>query len=473
MSIINRRDFVKATGLSLAVLTMPGCLLLSNSAKHNTKKPNIIYIMADDLGYADLGCYGQTKIKTPNIDKIASGGMKFTQHYAGTTVCAPSRCSLMTGLHTGHAFIRGNKEVQPEGQWPMPAGTVTVANILQNAGYTTGMFGKWGLGGLGTEGEPNKQGFDHFFGYNCQRQAHSFYPQHLWRNTEKVMLDGNADGKRETYAHDLIVDEGLKFIDKNKDKPFFLYLPYTIPHAELAVPEDSLRQYKGKFPEKPFPGGHYYKQETPRAAYAAMVTRMDGYVGKVMAKLKALGIDNNTIVMFTSDNGPHGEGGNDRKFFDSNGPLRGMKRDLYEGGIRVPLVVRWPGKIKAGTVSEHISAFWDLMPTCTELVGANTPDGIDGISYVPTLLGKKQTEHQYLYWEFHERGGKQALRMGNFKAVRLNVRKKPNGPIELYDLNNDIGETNNIAQKHPAIIEKMAKIMKTARIDSSVFRLYD
>ena len=428
--------------------------------------------MADDLGYADLGCYGQKKIKTPNLDKIAAQGMKFTQHYAGTTVCAPSRCSLMTGLHTGHTFIRGNREMQPEGQHPMPAGTVTVANLLQKTGYTTGMFGKWGLGGPGSEGDPTKQGFDHFFGYNCQREAHSFYPQHLWRNTEKIMLDGNADGKRETYAHDLIAGEGVKFIEANKDKPFFLYLPYTIPHAELAVPEESLAQYRGKFPEKPFPGGHYYKQETPRAAYAAMVTRMDGYVGNVMAKLKELGIDDNTIVTFTSDNGPHGEGGNDWKFFDSNGPLRGMKRDLYEGGIRVPLIARWPGKIKPGSVSDHISAFWDLMPTCAELAGTKAPENIDGISYLNEMIGKKQKAHKYLYWEFHEQGGKQAVRMGNLKAVRLNVRKNPNGPIELYDLKTDIGEENNIADKHPAIVKKISEIMKTARTDSDVFKLY-
>ena len=465
---MNRREFIKVAGIGVAAIASEGLSMGMGKGK----RPNIIYIMADDLGYGDLGCYGQTKINTPNIDRIAEEGMKFTQYYAGSTVCAPSRCSLMTGLHTGHTFIRGNREVKPEGQWPMPGDTVTVGKLMQREGYRTGMMGKWGLGGPGSEGEPSSQGFDYWYGYNCQREAHSFYPQHLWRNREKVILEKNKDGKRETYSHDLIAEESLGFIKRNKDKPFFLYLPFTIPHAELAVPEDSLNEYKGKFEEKNYKGGHYYKQATPRAAYAAMVTRMDGDVGRILDLLEELGIDDNTIVMFTSDNGPHGEGGNDHKFFNSNGPLRGMKRDLYEGGIRVPLVVRWPAKVKAGQVSDHIAAFWDLLPTCVELAGGKAPNEIDGISFAPELKGKPQQKHEYMYWEFHEYGGKQAVRIGKWKGVRQNVRKLPDGPIELYDLDADIEEQNNIAAKHPEMVAKMAGIMKSARTDSEVFKLH-
>ncbi len=470
MNNSNRREFVKMAGIGVATIAANGFAM--GMAKDKETRPNIIYIMADDLGYGDLGCYGQTKIKTPNIDRIAAEGMKFTDYYAGSTVCAPSRCSLMTGLHTGHTFIRGNREVQPEGQCPMPAETVTVAKLMQKAGYRTGMMGKWGLGGPGTEGEPNNQGFDYWFGYNCQRQAHSFYPQHLWRNQEKVILEKNKDGKRQTYSHDLIADEALGFIKRNKDKPFFLYLPFTIPHAELAVPEDSLSEYKSKFEEKTHKGGHYYKQDSPRAAYAAMVTRMDGDVGRILKLLNELGIGDNTIVMFTSDNGPHGEGGNDHKFFNSNGPLKGMKRDLYEGGIRVPLVVRWPDKIRAGRVSDHIAAFWDLLPTCVELAGGKVSVKTDGISFAPELKGEPQKKHEYMYWEFHEQKGKQAVRMGKWKAVRLNVSNVPDGPIELYDLDADIEEQKNIAAKHPDMVAKMAAIMKSARTDSEVFKLY-
>lgn len=464
---MNRRSFIKLVGTSAGaymIASLSGCM---EAAQSSSRSPNIIYIMADDLGYGDLSCYGQDKFSTPNIDRLAKEGMKFTDHYAGCTVCAPSRCSLMTGLHTGHCYIRGNREVKPEGQAPMPPDTVTVAKLLKQKGYTTGIFGKWGLGGPGSGSEPNDQGFDKFFGYNCQRQAHSYYPTHLWNNRKKVMLPENEGGKTETYSHDLIAEEALKFLKENKDRPFFMYVPFTIPHAAMQVPDDSLNQFLGKFPEVKSNSGGYAKQDHPRAAFAAMVTRMDGDVGKIMDTLKMLGIDNDTLVIFTSDNGPHKEGGHDSVYFNSNGPLRGFKRDLYEGGIRVPFLARWPGKVKAGSVTDHPSAFWDLMPTACDIAGAGCPDNIDGISYLPTLLGKKQPKHEYLYWEFHEQGTKQAVRMGKWKGVYLIKADK----FELYDLSKDIGEENNIASDNPTITEKIRGIMKSARVPSELFKL--
>ncbi len=461
---MKRREFIKSAGLATAAF---GQVPSSFAGSSPSKKPNIIFIMADDLGYGDLGCYGQKKIKTPHLDRLAKAGLRFTQHYSGSTVCAPSRCSLMTGLHTGHTYIRGNREIQPEGQHPIPADTVTVAKILKQAGYTTGCMGKWGLGGPDSSGAPNKQGFDRWFGYLCQRQAHRFYPTHLWRNDEKIEL-----GKKQ-YSHDLIAEESLQFIEDNRDNPFFLYLPFTIPHAELNAPEDSMKEYRGKFEEKPFAGrGNYGPQEAPKAAYAAMVTRMDRDVGRIAALLKKLGIDKNTLIMFTSDNGPHHEGGNDPHFFDSNGPLRGIKRDLYEGGIRAPMIAYWPGTIEAGSVSDHISAFWDILPTFAELGGAKVPGGIDGISMLPALTGKtrKQKKHDFMYWEFHvsgSRGIKQAVRMGDWKAVRTALGK----PLELYNLKNDLGETKNIADRHPKVIAKIENYLKTARTESEIFPL--
>lgn len=433
----------------------------------NVNKPNIIYILADDLGYGDLSCYGQKKFQTPNIDRLAAEGMKFTQHYSGSTVCAPSRCSLMTGLHTGHAAVRGNTEVEPEGQAPMPAGTVTIPMLLKKGGYTSGMFGKWGLGAPGSTSDPMEV-FDEFYGYNCQRQAHTYYPRHLWHNRQRVELDGK------THSYDLIMDAAKNFIKTNKEEPFFCYMSITIPHAAMHAPKDLHDKYRKQFPEFEDTVGKYsgLEVQNPIAAFPAMVGHMDNGVGEILALLKELGIDDNTIVMFTSDNGPHKEGGHDPLFFDSNGPLRGHKRDLYEGGIRVPMLVRWPDKVKAGSVTDHISAFWDVMPTCMELAGAETPMDIDGISFVPTLLRTgSQQAHDYLYWEFHEQGGKQAVRKGNWKAVRLDVKKKPNGPIELYDLNNDIGEKNNIAVEHPEIVKEMSKIMKESRTPNEVFKL--
>lgn len=485
MRAITRRKFLKTATVTGIVTTISGYTNGSNQMSSlnssNPRKPNIIYILADDLGYGDLGCFGQKDIRTPNLDRMAAEGMRFTQHYAGSTVCAPSRSCLMTGQHTGHTPIRGNKEYYPEGQHPLPSKAVTVAEVLKESGYTTGAFGKWGLGYPGSEGDPIKQGFDEFFGHNCQRFAHNYYPHFLRHNDEKVMLPGNEGKKTGQYAPDLIQQQCLKFIETNKDKPFFMYVPQVIPHAELFVPDDEIvRSYRGKFKEKPYKGvddgpnykiGGYGSVETPRANFAAMITRLDRYIGKIFDKLRETGLDKNTLVIFTSDNGPHSEGGANPAYFNSSGGLRGQKRDLYEGGIRVPMIAWWPGKIAAGTQSNLISAFWDVMPTLAELAGAKVPEDIDGISFLPTLLGNmdKQQKHEYLYWEFHEQGGKQAVRKGRWKAIRLQVRKNPDAPLELYDMQTDPQEKNNIASQHPDIAGRMEQIMEQARTNSDVF----
>lgn len=447
----------------------------------SSEKPNIIYILADDLGYGDLGCYGQSKIPTPNIDKLASEGMRFTQHYSGATVCAPSRSALLTGMHTGHTAIRGNKEVYPEGQHPLPASDVTFAEILKDAGYVTGSFGKWGLGYPGSEGDPVYQGFDEFYGYNCQRYSHRYYPTHIWHNLSKVVLEGNDWTSTEVYAQDVIQEKTLEFITENKDNAFFAYVPILIPHAELIVPQDSIfAKFDGMFTEASWYGNDYgasnfnyagYCSVTKRhATFAAMVYRLDVYVGQIRAKLKELAIEDNTIIIFTSDNGPHTEGGADPAFFDSNGALKGYKRDVYEGGIRVPFIASWPGKIQPGTVSDHVSAFWDMMPTFAEIAGAPVPEGIDGISMLPELLGNStQEEHEYMYWEFHENNGRQAIRYGDWKAIRLNVRNNPYGALELYNLATDIGESQNVASQHPDVIAKMMFLIQNARSDNPFF----
>ncbi|MBQ4915327.1 arylsulfatase [Maribacter sp. MMG018] len=466
----------------LFIMALVGCKDQGKKAEVDTaeiagdkmvQKPNIIYIIADDLGYGDLSCFGQEKFNTPNIDKLAAEGMVFTQHYAGTSVCAPSRCALMTGMTTGHTVVRGNKELEPEGQYPIPDSTYTVAKALKKAGYVTGAFGKWGLGYPGSEGDPTKQGFDEFYGYNCQRQAHHYYPDHLWSNTDSIVLAGNKNGKKEIYAPNLIQEKTLQFIETNKDNPFFLFVPSVIPHAELAAPEDILKKYSGKFPpEKPYEGGYYGAQETPHAAFAAMIEVLDVQVGEIVKKVEDMGISDNTIIIFTSDNGPHDEGGADPEYFDSNGPLKGIKRDLYEGGIRVPMIAKWPGKIEPNSKTELVSAFWDVLPTFSDIAGVASPSNIDGISFLPTLLGEndKQKKHEYLYWEFHEMGGRQAIRLGDWKAVRYNVFKSPDAKMELYDLKTDIGETNNIADKHPDVVKKMEGIFNTARTPSEVFQ---
>lgn len=468
-------------------LLLPATVLLftacQNQQKQETElqKPNIVYILADDLGYGDLSSYGQELFSTPNIDKLAESGMKFTQHYSGSTVCAPSRSSLMTGQHTGHTFIRGNKEWKPEGQYPLEAEAVTMAEVLQEAGYVTGAFGKWGLGYPGSEGDPNNQGFDEFYGYNCQRIGHNYYPYHMWHNQEKVILEGNTGTQTGVYGPEIIHEHALKFLEENKDKPFFMYYPSIIPHAELYAPEEYMEKYRGKFlPEKKYEGvdegenfrqGPYGSQPESHAAFVAMVDYLDMQVGEIIAKLKELGVYENTIIMFTSDNGPHMEGGADPDYFDSNGPLKGYKRDLYEGGIRVPMIAVWEGKIKAGTETDHPSAFWDVLPTLAEISGATVPENTDGISFLPALLAnnENQKKHDYLYWEFHERGGRKAVRKGNWKLVRYNVLDPEKTTTELYNLENDLGEENNVAEQHPKIVEELSEIMKNARTESEIF----
>jgi arylsulfatase A-like enzyme len=444
------------------------------------QKPNIVFILADDLGYGDIGPYGQQKIKTPNLDRLAQQGMCFTSFYSGTSVCAPSRSSLLTGLHTGHTYIRGNKEIQPEGQEPLADSVQSYAKMLQQVGYATGAFGKWGLGMVGTSGAPDKKGFDTFFGYNCQRQSHRYYPTHLWDNDRKVVLEGNGLKEKKVYAPALIQEKTLAFIEANKNRPFFLFIPTVLPHAELQGPEDAYyRQYEQRFSETPHRGNDYGPQASaggyasvakPRATFAAMVTRLDAYVGQVLDKLEELGLSRNTIVIFSSDNGPHMEGGADPAFFNSSGGFRGVKRDLYEGGIRVPFIVKWPGKVKAGARTAQPAAFWDLMPTFLQVAGAPAAKATDGISILPTWLGKgRQKEHPYFYWEFHEGGGRQAVRAGRWKAVRLQVKKDPNGPLELYDLQQDPHEEHNVAASHPDIIKKMSGYMREAHVESAVF----
>jgi arylsulfatase A-like enzyme len=422
------------------------------------RKPNIIFILADDLGYGDLGCYGQKRIQTPNIDRLAQEGMRFTQCYAGSTVCAPSRAVLMTGRHTGHVSIRGNADV------PLTTNELTVAQVLKSRGYLTGCFGKWGLGLETTSATPIQKGFDEWFGYLDQTHAHDYYPTQLWRSSSIAgvgdmvrPIPGNVDGAKVAYSHDLFTMAAHNFIRVSHREPFFLYLAYTIPHANNELKERGMQ----------VPSEEPYAKEswpTPEKAKAAMITRMDRDIGALLAQLKSLRLESNTVIFFTSDNGAHKEGGVDPEFFNSSGPLRGIKRDMYEGGIRVPMVVRWSGRIPAGSTSDQVWAFWDFLPTAAEMAGAMPPDGIDGISMLPTLLGRKQErEHEFLYWEFHERGSRQAVRTGNWKAIR----QGPEQPLELYELKTDPGETNNVATLHPDVVKGLETYLKTARTESA------
>jgi arylsulfatase A-like enzyme len=434
-------------------------VLLLLAAPQADRKPNIIFIQADDLGYGDLSCYGQQKMKTPNIDGLAADGTKYTQYYAGSTVCAPSRCALMTGLHTGHCLIRGNARVDLRPQ------DITVARVLKEAGYATGLAGKWGLGHEGSPGVPTKQGFDFFYGYLDQAHAHNYWPTFLVRNEERVKLrnvvpNEGKDGQgvaseRVEYSDDLIHREGLSFIEKNREKPFFLYLAYTLPHANNEAKNKGMEIPDfGEFKDKDWPD--------PEKGHAAMVARLDRNVGDVLRKLKELGLDGNTIVLFTSDNGPHKEGGYDPAFFNSSGPLRGIKRDMTEGGIRVPMIVRWPGKVTAGASSDAVWCHWDLLPTAAELAGARTPPNLDGVSAAPLLLGKPAPPREYLYWEFFERGFDQAVRMGDWKGIRNGV----DGPIQLYNLKTDLGEKSNVADQNADVVAKIESIMKSARTEN-------
>jgi arylsulfatase A-like enzyme len=431
------------------------------------RKPNIIFILADDLGYGDLGCYGQAQIRTPSLDRMAAEGMRFTQCYAGSTVCAPSRCALMTGLHTGHCIVRGNAQV------PLRPQDRTVAEVVKAAGYTTGLVGKWGLGEHGSTGAPNNKGFDYFFGFLNQSHAHNHYPDFLWRNGTKVAIEGNVQSsvknvaeKRSQYAHDLFSRESLEFVDRHKDGPFFLYLAYTVPHAN-----NERTRADGNGNEVPDLGSYAERDwPAPEKGKAAMISRLDADVGKLLARLKELKIDEETVVFFSSDNGPHKEGGNDPRFFASGGGLRGIKRDLYEGGIRVPMIVRWPGHVQAGAVSDVVWAFWDFLPTAADLAGTKAPDALDGLSMTPTLLGHgAQKSRPYLYWEFHEGASKQAVRFGDWKAVGL----RPSGPVELYDLRADVGEQYNVASQHPELVAKASGYFKDARTESDHWPLAD
>jgi len=471
---MQRREFLKTMALAAAGRPLAS---VCRGAAQGTKRPNVVFILADDLGYADVGCYGQKKIRTPHIDKLAAEGMRFTQSYSGNPVCAPSRCTLMTGYHTGHAQVRDNKQVGGDegwnlgstvgGQWPLAEGTFTTGHLFQRAGYVTGAFGKWGLGRVGTSGDPQKQGFDHFFGYICQRQAHTYYPNHLWRDGEVFWIEENKDGAERVYSHDLIAEEALRFIRVNRDRPFFLYVPFTIPHVALQVPDDSLGEYEGQWADPPYDRSKgYVAHAHPRACYAAMITRMDKDVGRIMALLRELGLDDNTLVVFTSDNGPTYAGGVDAAFFESAGPLRGLKGSVWEGGIRVPFIARWPGRIEPGSESDHICAFWDFLPTCAELLGVQPPAGIDGISILPTLLGRReqQKRHEHLYWEL---SGQQAVRMGDWKALRL----RPGQKIQLFNLKTDLGEREGVAEEHPDIVARAEEIFVNGRTESEVFPL--
>ncbi len=440
---------------------------VQDNGKVPMQTPNIVYIMADDLGIGDLGCYGQQQIKTPCIDGLARNGMMFMRHYSGSSISAPSRCTLLTGKHTGHAAIRGNKPVTlADGEkydTPLPAKEVTVAKLLKQKNYRTACIGKWGMGGPDSEGHPNRHGFDYFYGYLGQGHAHSYYPPFLFENNEKIMLE------KKHYSHNLIVEKTLDFIDKNAEHPFFLYFSPTIPHAELAVPEENMQQYEGQFQEKPFAGGHYCAQPKPRAAYAAMVTLLDTNVGQIIELLKRKGVYENTIIIFTSDNGVHKEGGHDPEYFNSNAGLRGIKRDFYEGGIRTPFIVEWPGMIAPGSRNQHVSAFWDFLPTVCDITGISTPHDIDGISYLPVLKGLEQPEHDYLYYEFYEKQGTQAVIQDDWKLISLQVNAPKKTHYELYNLKTDPKEQHNVAVLHPDRVEQLKALIKQAHTKNPIF----
>lgn len=504
--------------------------LMASPSLVEARQPNVILILADDLGPGDLGCYGQKFIQTPNIDRIAAEGMKFTQHYSGNAVCAPSRCVLMTGKHPGHAFIRNNLQpkdaVNPtkmgrpevEGQHPIPDGEVTLAERFKTMGYVTGGFGKWGLGGPASSGAPLKQGFDRWYGYNCQGVAHNFYPTYLWDDDKVIDLKNvpfpSADKlrpeedatKRESYERfkgteysaDLISEAALKFARENKDRPFFLYWPTTVPHLALQVPDDSSAAYAGKLGnDAPYPGGKgYLPHFTPKAAYAGMISRMDRDIGRMMGLIAELGLEEETIFIFVSDNGPlngthAGLGGTDSAFFNSAEGRRDGKGTLYEGGFRSPCVVRWKGTIKAGTVSDRVTGFEDWMPTLEELCTTKkvVAGGLDGISFAPTLWGRPQEERAFLYREFAGYGGQQMLRMGEWKLVRTHLqpsaakgKKKVSAPVfspakgktpveELFNVVKDPGETTNVAEENAEVVARMKAVMAAQHVDSDDFPL--
>lgn len=469
--IFNRRQFTKTV--------LAGIMGLSACRFGRRRKPNVILILADDLGYGDLGCYGQQQIETPNLDRMAREGMRFTQFYAGSTVCAPSRCSLLTGKHTGHCTVRGNINVL------MEQDEAGLGKLFKNAGYQTACIGKWGVGHPPPPEDPHRHGFDLFFGYLSMWHAHNYYPEFLWQDGEKIKLENKVEHpetyykpvqrtlvglatEKRVYSHDLFTARALDFIEENKKKPFFLYLAYTIPHANneasgvfdrngMEVPDYGIYEDKA-WPE-------------PEKGRAAMITRMDRDIGKINQQLQRLGIDEETLIVFSSDNGPHREGKSNPAFHNSNGPLRGIKRDLYEGGIRVPMIARWPSRIRAGSENTHIGAFWDFLPTFAQLIDVPAPENIDGISFLPSFLNQqqKQEKHAYLYWEFHGRPKKQAIRMGKWKAVRI----LPKTRIELYDLENDIGESRDLAAQYSKVVAKAETIFRQARTNNQDWPLFE
>lgn len=478
--------FNKANSMSKTLLYFSFVFFLfSCQERTEITKPNIIYILADDLGYGDLGCYGQQIIRTPNIDKLAADGMLFTDHYAGNSVCAPSRAALMLGQHSGHNRVRGNYEKGPMGFGAcleLRDQDVTIAEVLKSQGYTNALVGKWGMGMNGTTGEPIKQGFDHSYGFLNQGHAHNQFPAYLFRNGERFEIPENQNRAMKSFSNDLFTKEAVRYLDEPKTNPFFLYLAYTTPHAEMHLPDsDIFNSYKGIVSEKAFKNSRkldstdsnragYRSQEFPAAAYAAQITHLDSCVGVLVQKLKELGLEENTMILFSSDNGPHSEGGANPKYFQSSGPLRGQKRDLFEGGIRVPFIVKWPAVVKANSISNHISAFWDMFPTFSEASGATFDHEIDGISLMSTLKGAKEAQktHDYLYWEFHENPTtNQAVRKENWKAVRMD----PDGEVELFDLSKDVGETKNVAQNHPEILTEMTDLLNNTRTESEIWKM--
>ena len=467
---------------SAVTLLLAGVLMQSalNPVTAVDQPPNIVVILADDLGHGDLGCYGQTKIKTPVIDALAASGMRFTAAYAPAPVCAPTRCMMLTGRDAGHAQIRDNREVQPEGQLPLAAGTVTIATALRALDYSTGVVGKWGLGSPESSGEPNKQGFDFFYGFLCQRRAHNHYPPSLWRNTTRELLEGNArdNARGAIYAQKRFVEESIAFIDANQQRPFFLFVALTSPHLALQADEADVAQYAGAFTETPYDGGKsYLPNATPRATYAAMISRLDRDIGRIVEALRARSLDRRTLVFFTSDNGAAGDvGGADCAFFDSYGGLRGHKGQLFEGGIRVPLIANWPGTIAAGSQCFTPVALYDLMPTCIEVAGGPAPKEIEGRSLLPLLRAPPDAatcaavEREYLYWEFPGSSGQQALRIGRYKALRRGLNRG-NLNLALYDLQLDPAETTDIAAEHPEVVARARAIFAAHRTASKDFPL--
>ncbi|UFH54267.1 arylsulfatase [Spirosoma sp. KNUC1025] len=487
--------------LNLSTLLLIGYFFVAFTPRQAApSRPNIIYIYADDMGYAELGCYGQQKIRTPNLDQLAQEGMRFTQHYTSMPVCAPARCMLLTGKHSGHSYIRGNYEMGgfadslEGGQMPLYPGAFTLGRMLQQSGYKTACVGKWGLGMANTTGNPNDQGFDYFYGYLDQKQAHNYYPTHLWENgkpdglnnpvidvhrrltPETATPEAYAYYRGNDYAIDKMAQKAQAFVRQNKNTPFFLYLPFTVPHVSLQAPEEAVREYIGKFndnqpAERPYLGQQGYASTPyPRATYAAMITHMDKQVGQLMQLLKELKIDDNTLVMFSSDNGATFNGGVEAAYFKSVGDLRGLKMDVYEGGIREPMLARWPGKIKAGQVTDHVSVQYDLLATLAELVGYKQPFVTDGLSFLPTLLGQSagQKQHPFLYWEYPEKGGQLAIRMGNWKAVKTDIRKNRKASWELYNLASDGREANNVAAQHPDLLRQCDAIVAREHVPTHI-----